>query len=406
MKRGYLSEFFDGVAIKQLAGVEVDTSKSNQHEFNATRKMLDFMGRPAQSQRFDARFIYLNDEGDNPVVEDAFLTLYDSRANQPNRSPEYRFYFPSTLATELAEAGDMLLVAKRRDGGILAIIADHGSSAESQIKWLFGFSDEAYPEFSVRSELETEQDRIGFAATLVLESIGVVVEPATDNYLDEMLGLFGGTFPSSAVFSEFARRTLGEVDPREDPDAVLIAWMEREEVLFRTLERHLVANRLKEGFSGADVDDFVSFSLSVHNRRKSRVGHALENHLATIFEQMGIKFERHATTENRAKPDFLFPGRAEYEDSSFDDRRLLMLAAKSTCKDRWRQVLAEADRIDRKHLLTLESAISAHQTDEMQSKGVQLVVPVPLHETYTEKQRGWLWKVCDFTNFVLELQGG
>jgi hypothetical protein len=28
-----------------------------------------------------------------------------------------------------------------------------------------------------------------------------------------------------------------------------------------------------------------------------------------------------------------------------------MPGVKSTCKDRWRQVLAEADRIDHKHLL-------------------------------------------------------
>jgi hypothetical protein len=30
-----------------------------------------------------------------------------------------------------------------------------------------------------------------------------------------------------------------------------------------------------------------------------------------------------------------------------------MLGVKTTCSDRWRQVLAEADRIQLKHLLTL-----------------------------------------------------
>ena len=42
-----------------------------------------------------------------------------------------------------------------------------------------------------------------------------------------------------------------------------------------------------------------------------------------------------------------------------------MLAVKSTCKDRWRQILAEADRLPVKHLLTLEPGISVAQTDEM-----------------------------------------
>jgi len=61
-----------------------------------------------------------------------------------------------------------------------------------------------------------------------------------------------------------------------------------------------------------------------------------------------------------------------------------MLGVKSTCKDRWRQVLAEADRIDQKHLLTLEAAISINQTAEMQSKQLQLVVPAAVHGVVSE----------------------
>lgn len=44
-----------------------------------------------------------------------------------------------------------------------------------------------------------------------------------------------------------------------------------------------------------------------------------------------------------------------------------MLGVKSTCKDRWRQVLSEAKRIDNKHLATLEPGISENQTAEMQA---------------------------------------
>ncbi|EJA5030400.1 hypothetical protein MU985_004932 [Salmonella enterica] len=42
-----------------------------------------------------------------------------------------------------------------------------------------------------------------------------------------------------------------------------------------------------------------------------------------------------------------------------------MLAYKSTCKDRWRQMLNEAVRIPDKHLLTLESSICENQTNEI-----------------------------------------
>ena len=55
----------------------------------------------------------------------------------------------------------------------------------------------------------------------------------------------------------------------------LIVSLEREEALFRQLERYLVLQRLRLGF-GEDVDTFVEYSLSVQNRRKSIVGYALE----------------------------------------------------------------------------------------------------------------------------------
>ncbi len=175
--------------------------------------------------------------------------------------------------------------------------------------------------------------------------------------------------------------------------------MEREEILFRTLERYLIADRLSHGFNN-EVDEFISYSLSVQNRRKSRVGLALENHLEVIFQECSIRYKRTAATENKSKPDFLFPGAAEYHDPAFDPVRLTMLGVKSTCKDRWRQVLAEANRIERKHLLTLETAISANQTDEMKDKKLQLVIPGGLHKTYTPAQREWLMNLSEFTSLL------
>ena len=123
-----------------------------------------------------------------------------------------------------------------------------------------------------------------------------------------------------------------------------------------------------------------------------------------MFAGCGIQYTRTAITENKAKPDFIFPDIAAYHNSSFDPLRLTMLGVKSTCKDRWRQVLAEADRVDHKHLLTLETSISGHQTDEMQAKNLQLVLPRGLHETYTSAQQAWLMDIASFTALVRERQ--
>jgi hypothetical protein len=214
---------------------------------------------------------------------------------------------------------------------------------------------------------------------------------------------FGEIFPATAEFSRLARGSLPNVDPRENADEVLMAWIEREELLFRRLERHVVAARLRAGFvmdTVPDVDGFIAFSLSVQNRRKSRAGRSLEHHVAALLTARGLKFERGGETEHKNRPDFLFPGSEAYRDPKFDAARLTMLGSKSSCKDRWRQVLSEAEKIPQKHLLTLEPGISENQTDEMKAKQLQLVLPASLHETYRAKQREWLFSFEQFIQIV------
>lgn len=407
MKKGYLSQYFEGVAVKTLSAVEADVLTSNQHEFNGVEGLRNILGEPDGKERYPAKFLYLTDNEDEPVMEEGFLTWYDARQKARLKRGvmrwEYRLYFPTNLVSQYANAGDILVIAKRRDNTLLSIVAETGTTISQQILWLFGVSDLSHPGFSVRDELETEQDRIEFASRFILESIGIPVEISEDTYLDEMIRKFSGGFPTTKEFSAFSRSTLPDTHPQDGHNEVLMAWMEREEILFRTLEKHIISERLSQGFNG-DVDGFVSFSLSVQNRRKSRAGLALENHLEILFKECGIRYSRTPVTENKSKPDFIFPGENEYHDQNFNPLHLTMLGVKFTCKDRWRQVLAEADRIEKKHLLTLEAAISKNQTDEMQSKNLQLVLPRQLHNTYSEEQRGWLMDVTGFTELVMERQ--
>lgn len=128
-------------------------------------------------------------------------------------------------------------------------------------------------------------------------------------------------------------------------------------------------------------------------------------HERAIFTVHAIQHARGAETENKNKPDFLFPGQDEYRDANFPASRLTMLGAKSTLKDRWRQVLSEAERIDNKHLLTLEPGISENQTAEMRAKGLQLVVPRSLHPPFLSSQQLWLASVDEFLSVVKSRQG-
>jgi len=399
MDRGHLSGYFSGVACKTLSAVEADVVRSHQHEFNGVDGLKKIFGTPTGKQKIPASFLYLSDQDDEPVtVNNEFLTWYDARERHPTRS-EYRLYFPTTQVSLCAAEGDILVIGRRPDGSALVIVAESGSTIASQLQWLFGFSDLTHPGFSVRSELECEQDRIEFASRVVLEQIGVEVETVEENYLDEMLRRFDGKFPNTKIFSEYSRTTLKDVHPHDNSDAVLMAFVEREEILFRTLERHLIADRLTSGFAD-DVDGFIAYSLSVQNRRKSRAGSSLENHLEVIFNAHGVQHTRTAVTESKEKPDFIFPSIIHYRNPDMDPSLLTMLGVKSTCKDRWRQVLSEAARIPAKHLLTLEPGISENQTDQMRRSCLQLVVPTALHHTYRPTQTEWLVCLTEFIQLV------
>ena len=97
----------------------------------------------------------------------------------------------------------------------------------------------------------------------------------------------------------------------------------------------------------------------------------------------------------------------DYHNSSFSVDRLCALAAKTTCKDRWRQILNEADRLKdgTKYLCTLQQGISSAQMDEMQAENVILVVPKDYIVTYPGDRRERIWTIRRFVQHIRELEG-
>lgn len=413
MRRGYLSDYFVAIAAKTLAGVDTRASKSNQHEVTGSKALRKILGdedrkfpRGGTDNRFTATYIWLGGEQE-AVSEEGRLSWYDSRANVPTRSAERRLYYQGNAVTDMMQPDDTLFVARRPDDHLLFIITPDGTTIQSQLLWLFGLAEQPGLNFEQREITPTDGSEVDFATRYILDELGIEMEEPDTDYLDNLIGKFGLKFPRTRVFSELARSSLKDVSPLDDPDAALMAWMEREELMFRRLERRIVADRIASGFAspdGADVDGFLKFSLSVQNTRKSRVGLALENHLEAIFAAHDIRYARGAETENKNKPDFLFPGQAEYRDALFPPAQLTMLGSKSTLKDRWRQVLSEAERIEVKHLLTLSPGLSENQTNEMRAKSLQLVIPRKLHETFRASQQSWLMDVGGFLTLVRERQ--
>lgn len=217
-------------------------------------------------------------------------------------------------------------------------------------------------------------------------------------------------FPTSEEMSAEARLLTYAVNIRAqgliktNTDKLLLEWTDEEYRLFRAIERARYGDIVAKGF--ASVDEFVMMANKVLNRRKSRAGKSLEHHLAAIFDGNNIRYTAQAVTEGNKRPDFLFPSEEAYHDMTFSVGKLCSLAAKTTCKDRWRQVLNEANRLrdQNKYLCTMQQGISAAQMDEMQAEKVILVVPKEYIRTYPADRQNRIWTISKFVQYVREME--
>jgi hypothetical protein len=408
MNFGYLSQIFSHFAWKRVTAVEVLPTASNGHEFNSPGKLREILGTTPRKTKdgagIPAKFFYLEDYVEGYVTAEGQLSWYDARANNPKRAPEWRLYYTdnSVIGAEgKAQVSDSLVIAFSPDlSSATVLIAKRSSTAESQLLWLFGLPRDGAEGFQTGT-VATDRD-VDFARVAILESVGISIPTHDETLLAKMQERFGGGFPKSNVFSAFVRKELSEARAEDDPDAAIVDWMQNEEFAFRVLEKALVGELLRKGIS--DVDSFFAMSLSFQNRRKSRAGLAFENHLGAVFDANRLVFDRTPVLENKSKPDFLFPGKKQYVDASFSHELLTLLGAKTTCKDRWRQVLAEGLRLKERHLITLEPAISETQLCEMRAHALNLVVPSNLHPTFCEAQRPHILSVASFIAKVRERQ--
>lgn len=261
-------------------------------------------------------------------------------------------------------------------------------------------------------EIEDFLDTFGISPTETNSLIDVEKIPAeTQEKLEiqEFIGSLEVDFPASDMMSS-AARTIEEkaYDHKEyivtNPDEKIISWTNMEYTLFRALEYARYGEVITRGFQS--VEEFVRVANVVLNRRKSRAGKSFEHHLSAIFDGNEIEYSSQAVTEGNKKPDFLFPSKEAYHDCNFPADAIISLAAKTTCKDRWRQVLNEADRLrDKpKYLCTLQQGISGAQMDEMQAENVILVVPRPYITTYPRDRRDRIWTLARFVQYVKSIK--
>lgn len=274
-------------------------------------------------------------------------------------------------------------------------------------------SDEDYAAYVLSSDEDIDEFFATFnlvpGETNQLIDVSGIVKPKVK--IAQLLHDFANgfdSFPDTRQMALGARECYNEafnVDNnalKSKPDEILLHWLDTEYDLFKCMEEKVYADVVSKPFKSLDA--FVKMANEVLNRRKSRAGKSLEHHLACIFTHNELVFEEQAVTEDNKKPDFLFPNAECYHNLLFPADDLVVLGAKTTCKDRWRQVLSEADRIDAKYLFTLQQGISKNQLKEMHDSYLTLVVPKRFIKSFPQEYQGEISDLCGFIGMVKKKQ--
>ena len=247
-------------------------------------------------------------------------------------------------------------------------------------------SDDEYSAYILEDEddidlfLETQNISASETNRIIIDRESASPESLERTVISKYVKSMGGVFPSTNQMSFYARDICREmwgdkIDARRNPDRALLEWIGTEYSLYREVEHEVYWGQVGRGFD--DMDSFLELAKKVTNTRKSRSGKSLEHQLHQVLLCNDIPFSEQAVTEESKTPDFIIPSISMYHDPSYPVEKLLSLAAKTTCKDRWRQILNEADRLrDRpKYLCTLQQGLSSKQLEEMKAENVVLVVP-------------------------------
>lgn len=266
--------------------------------------------------------------------------------------------------------------------------------------------------------LQSDQDIDGFLAYFNLSSemtnqlIDIAQANTPEKILDKEIREIVAQyidFPETRAMAEFARKIYNKAHDISDaricksPDELLLKWIDAEYSLFRSFEEKVYAPIYSTPFP--NCQELIKLSNIILNRRKSRAGKSLEHHLSTIFTAAKLEYEEQAVTEDNKKPDFLFPNGAAYHNLLFPADKLVFLGAKTTCKDRWRQVLNEADRIETKYLFTLQQGISKNQLREMKHEHLKLVVPAAFLSSFDKEFQPEIETLASFIEIVSRKQG-
>jgi len=353
------------IAVKRIVEVEVAPASSHQHEFNAGRLRTE-LGFGTEKRQGTMRFFFYKADDEAPVVAEQGFTLYDAREAHETRT-EWRLYYQGEEVATHSKAGDLVLMLRPASPStdLVAVVIRSGTRVEREItRQLLAEgvdsvkADIAFIDSQVlnREGIESLLAPFRHAET---EQPPLPYDYRTHNLYTEAIQ--SGEIPSTAVMAAGAHEVLEQVFPHGlDPDEFIEQALSAESELFFAIEDS-IGNRelvLMMGRDGIDFARLMEFALSYSQARRSRRGESLQNHFAKLLDKLHIPYTAQCLTERGETPDFIVPGREAYHDARFPEERLRMVGCKTKVRERYRQWLKEADRVQTKYGLCVDDTLS------------------------------------------------
>jgi len=388
------------VAVKRLSVVEVDSTRSNQHELNATilRRELGF----PEGRTSGPLTLVMYSGTEAPEEFEGGYTFSNVREGKP-RPAEYHMYYTSAALPPTAKPGDLLILFREAGSNELrGVIAAAGSATEEELldALLLNIDPQDMSLKYAEGAVTATQ------AQAVARALGAM--PTTFNATDHptyAAAVTAGKLPTGAVMAQSGEELVAASGMTiTDPDVRLESVLAAETELFFAINDRIGQDGLDKLLaSGASFAAIDKYFQSRQNGSKSRRGTSLMLHFSSLLTAEGIPFKRECNTGKPPPADFMVPSCDAYNDPAFPDERLRMVSAKSTLKERWTEVIPEAGRIDEKYLLTLDKKLTDPVIRAMRDEKVRPFMPSAyLAEAYDSRTTRPL--LGSITELVAELR--
>lgn len=393
--------FPGGKTMNNQAGPYMPAETRKSDFFPPLERMVRTDGKTAEIWRRDITTTWPQIDNER---KESRLVWYTSKSAETHLTGLPKAVFRDLLPASFLVMGRLTY----NDGYVYECLAIDSDSDEAQLlATLFEINADFVSGLFEPAALQAkERDRVlDFADQVIAAWLAGTIESfASEN----------ASMPSTLVLAQMAhgeflkKHGIDRIDPfvLENPGDVLreisrsIEWE-----LFREFQRRersvelvrIILGNAPRKFSPSDliralVDEFPrvdALMLSAAQQRKSRAGYSYEHHIEAMLKGGAIPFEKQVIIEAKKRPDFILPSLKFMNSAKETAATGLILSAKTTLRERWKQVEREMGGHRRLFLTTVDENIAGNAIEDMASFGVHLVIPESLKESKLSEYKGY-----------------